>query len=326
MVPRLVSSLKLDKKLVTLWILFGSVVLPRIEGKADASKAFVVKTIYGEDSRQEVSQLPKPFFEEWIRRTVALVEPQHLVRSGQQFFGVAPGVGQEYELCADERFYHQPTLGFCTAFFIHKNWLVTAKHCIEDMRCSDFRLVSSYQVERLPRLWFDSHEIFGCRDIVVSETEDLAFLKVDGDSKKAVNGIESEGKKAILDMTRDSFFLSSNPSQGEALSAGTAIEIIGFPLGLPMKWASGEVLKKKHGRLFAAIDAFEGNSGSPILKRNQGLLGILLGGDEDFVPSKGRGCQRAFRCEDEEQCEGEEILGVETIKREFHRLTDALNG
>lgn len=293
----------------SLSILFAATQFFCFNGYSSSSDGLNAHTIYGEDSRKEVGQLPVPFFQDWIRRTVALIEPQHLFRNGDMFRGVAPRVGKEYDLCSDEPFYHQPSLSFCTAFFINQHWLVTAKHCVENLQCTDFRLLSSYRYEKLPQLQFSAEEVFTCGEMVISEKEDLAFLKI---------AVEN---KAIKDRSTKSKTLpQSKRAQDLDFIKGAPLEILGFPLGLPMKWANGQVLQKKNGKLYAAIDAFEGNSGSPILDHNHELVGILLGGDEDFVPSKGRSCQRSFQCQDADDCEGEEILGVKVISSEFDRL------
>lgn len=261
------------------------------------------QTIYGEDSRKEVVDLKFGQLKRWVDRTVALVEAVNLVEGSNGVRAKIRSLGEEYRLCRDERFYHQPSLSFCTGFFIAPHWVATARHCVEEIDCSQFRMLRDYKIEKSPDWQFTTDQVLVCNRIIQSKREDIAFLHV------VEPGAEIPDLKS-----RDLI------SASDLESVAGRLEILGFPLGLPMKWAEGNSLYKLNGHLYADIDSFEGNSGSPILDQRERLMGLLIAGDEDFELAGQKACQKSYRCKNKDHCEGEEILSVDKIREEFDRL------
>jgi hypothetical protein len=71
------------------------------------------------------------------------------------------------------------------------------------------------------------------------------------------------------------------------------IVLFGHPSGLPLKFTSNAaILSDNNTATFKSdLDAFEGNSGGPVVNESTGaLLGVLTSGNIDYV-DKGRGCQ-----------------------------------
>lgn len=270
-------------------------------------------TIYGDDSRVEISAKKEQKLQLLTQRIVALVDQKSLEEASPGVQGHAASVGKEYQLCRDERFYHQPSLSFCTGFFIHPRWVVTAKHCVEDLSCRKFALLLNYRIEKAPDLYFAQRESLKCTEIIESSSEDLAFLRVENHSESFTEGVPS---LVGMPMRETGFEMSAREN---SLLEGEALQLIGFPLGLPMKWANGQILAKKKGHIYADLDAFEGNSGSPVFDWFYQWAGLLLGGDEDFEASE-KNCRRSYRCRQSDGCEGEEILSVMKIQAEFARL------
>jgi hypothetical protein len=256
------------------------------------------QTIYGQDTRREVSEISNSSLTLASRDTFALVESDLLKRIHSVFESRAMPVGKEYGLCTDQKFFSQPSLSFCTAYLLTDQWLVTAKHCVKDIACEDFKIVQNYTIQKFASMTFPAEEVFSCEDIVTSKKHDLAFLKMK----------EGYGKP------------HSSPSSTEhgRLSQGQRIHVLGFPMGIPMKWATGQLLSKAKHVFYAEVSTFEGNSGSPVFDDQAQLVGVLVGGHEDFERRPNEGCMAYYRCP-EGECDGEEIIDVQTVQKEFEK-------
>ena len=262
------------------------------------------KTIYGEDSRREIVDLSLAHLKVWRERTVAFVDAQDIDEEKAGGRGRLKPLGPEYKLCPGERFYNQPTLSFCTGFFLDSQWIATARHCIEDIPCEKIRLLRDYTIQRAGDLYFSSDQILKCKTIVSSLRHDLAFVRVETKQKFSFMPLS-------LPITTGLSSVGSFPE---------SVEMLGFPLGLPMKWAQGQLIHQAKDAFLAQIDSFEGNSGSPIVDPSARLVGLLVSGDEDFEAMGKISCQTSYQCVNENDCEGEEILPAKVILREFSRL------
>jgi len=89
-----------------------------------------------------------------------------------------------------------------------------------------------------------------------------------------------------------------------AAPVGTPLYMIGYPLGLPEKYVGGgKVVSRTDGahKFETDLDAFNGNSGSPVFDASNNVIGILLsaGGDFEQVPTDGdphHNCWREKHC------------------------------
>jgi ankyrin repeat protein len=91
--------------------------------------------------------------------------------------------------------------------------------------------------------------------------------------------------------------------------------VIGSPSGLPLKVASGaKVRDNLHPFYFNAnLDTFQGNSGSAVFNAETGVVeGILVRGEEDFIPNHEKKCVEANRCDDD-KCRGEDVTRMTAI-------------
>src|SRR5690606_9471012 len=91
------------------------------------------------------------------------------------------------------------------------------------------------------------------------------------------------------------------------VGVGEKIVIIGHPSGLPLKIAGGAEVKFLEANYFVAnIDAYGGNSGSPIINLSNGLVeGILARGEEDYITTN-RKCKVSKRLKDDSEL-GEDV-------------------
>ncbi|MDE2237212.1 MAG: trypsin-like peptidase domain-containing protein, partial [Elusimicrobia bacterium] len=81
--------------------------------------------------------------------------------------------------------------------------------------------------------------------------------------------------------------------RGPMPKVGTPLLMIGHPMGLPVKIADGaRVTSQGKGFFYADLDAYRGNSGSPVLSRDGVVEGIMVSYPQanmnDFVVSLGQ--------------------------------------
>lgn len=112
------------------------------------------------------------------------------------------------------------------------------------------------------------------------------------------------------------------------LRVGTPLYTIGHPVGLPMKFGGGAEVKQmaegQRSMFLANLDTYAGNSGSPIFNgaTNQ-VVGLLVGGEADFVLSEADECCLSNMCPDQ-GCPGFERASLINPIVPFVRQVDDL--
>jgi len=263
------------------------------------------KRIYGPDDRRDVApgmeqdlatrapdapgRVGTP--EQWAKRVleasraVALVV--HVSELGPNEDGSATLATQTYSaraqavtgkpLCAPPRarFQSQPTAGFCTAWLAGPSLVVTARHCVAGRNVSELAFVFGWQQRadgRAPAARLEAAQVFRGKRLVTlgssAEDGDYAVIELD-------RSVEEHANIVPLSLRR-----TGRPRLGEPLY------LLGFPRGLPLKFADGAAVRKVHASLpllRADLDAFHGNSGSPVLSSlDHRVVGILVRGLSDF--------------------------------------------
>jgi V8-like Glu-specific endopeptidase len=77
------------------------------------------------------------------------------------------------------------------------------------------------------------------------------------------------------------------------INTNAKLVVIGHPSGLPQKVSDdGQILNNKEEDFFVTnLDTFGGNSGSPVVDLNSGMIeGILVRGEEDYIYDFKKGC------------------------------------
>ncbi len=191
-------------------------------------------------------------------------------------------------LCSDERFRGQVTLGYCTAFLVGSDLVATAGHCIS---AADAVFIFGFDQlgpglagppDEFDPLHIPEANVYFATSIVdrqFSTTTDYAVVKLD----RKVEGREP------LAIRR-----TGQPASGQELL------VIGHGNNLPSKYDAGGVVQDANPGVpyfTANLDAFGGNSGSPVMNRATGVVeGILVRGNADFEVSGG--CVRSRVCAD----------------------------
>lgn len=283
--------------------------LPSIEEERRLRQS--TEVIYGEDNRYNVSEYHDREFREYAKSVAGMVHNIRLIpmdTNGERFEFPRVTYQQNSNVCPDVNFADQYTLPRCTGFLVGPDLLLTAGHCLRTER--DCRTRFKWAFELTEELeYIKSENIYGCSEILEREhieTEsivlDYALIKLDG---KVTN--------------REP--LRINMSQN--LTIHTPLVMIGHPSHLPLKIADQALVrgfnKEEIERLFsifketdasrlfqlfslrtkksyyfnADLDAFRGNSGSPVFNQNTGKVeGILIQGATDYEIDEELNCRR----------------------------------
>jgi hypothetical protein len=180
-------------------------------------------------------------------------------------------LGDHFNLCQNQRFRDQPMLGFGTGFLVVQNKIVTAGHCMKDF-FDDVCVIFDFEGEGLQneiRLERKKGDVYFVQkaEVVVDDPplgRDFAVVTLDRNVNSDIVPLE----------------LCETPIKKDA-----SVYTIGHPCGLPKKVAWGarvfDTSPKTH--FVTNLDAFGGNSGSPVLNDAHQVCGILVRGKEDFV-------------------------------------------
>lgn len=236
-----------------------------------------VRTVYGTDDRVEIASA-SPEWQARARSVGLVLESSELKQVDNGFAMDAPPL-TSYGVCAGEAFAEQPILGQGTGFLIGPDIFVTAGHVIKNCARSAIVFDVMGEIPAGRDYVAPADNVFFCKEVLsyslVPNADDYAVIRLD---------------RPVRDRTPLQFRAAGLPKPGAALT------LIGHPTGLPMKIAAGDSLVRSASEdsniVFAQLDSFQGNSGSPVFDRETGLVeGILIDGDNDFEQSDA-GCKK----------------------------------
>jgi uncharacterized protein (TIGR03382 family) len=233
--------------------------------------------VYGVDDRIEWYEVADAGLKSSLRDAVAVMvdwsyvstdEVGHVVLDGD------PALGPLEGLCADQRFWSQPTAGMCSGTLIADDLLLTAGHCVPSLAdCASSAWVFDYLYEadgQLAELGDD--DVYGCVDVIVrpdvdvTGAIDLAIIQLD----RPVTG---RAPAAVA--TRGS------------VARGEPLIMAGFPSGIPLKVDQGATVVAPRSQtadyFVASLDSFHGNSGSMVMNAGHRIVGVLVNGADDYV-------------------------------------------
>jgi V8-like Glu-specific endopeptidase len=174
----------------------------------------------------------------------------------QQIVSVAEAVG----LCRDERYADEPALGSGTGFLVARDRVLTAGHCVGDVGSR----------VRVGFGWTDGS--------VAPVLHEATVVERGADVDWALLALASplDGVAPLRMRTTD-------------VSVGARLGMLGHPLGMPMRFAQdGEVVEARDPvRIRTTLDAYAGNSGSPVFDDRGLVCGMLVAGNPD-LKSNGR--------------------------------------
>lgn len=265
-----------------------------------------VKVLYGEDGRLEVYEVqPTGDLKDRVQSTAALFESKNVEASANAFRLAGKPIDK---LCAGERFRAQPSASFCSGVLVAPDILLTAGHCVAAVPCESIRVVFSYELDAPDRdpLHVDPGDVYQCAEVLAQNhnfSGDYAAIRLDR--------IVSNRRPVPL------------RKSGEP-AAGTPLTLVGHPVGWPKKIAVGGKIRGAYGpaMLLASLDAYGGNSGSPVFNSETlELEGLEVNGETDF--SQEGGCLASKKCPDD-GCLGEKLTRA-TILTAFSSDLSALS-
>ncbi len=253
-----------------------------------------VRVIYGDDDRLDVYEVTEPALQAVTDSTMALIDTSRLTDNGNGTYSVSahPTLAETIEywygdpLCGDEPFYDQPTHASCSGVLVGEDLIATAGHCIVDTGdCAATAFVFGFEMidASTPALTFPASDVYFCNSIVDRVLDpagaDWGIIQLD----RLVTG------RTPLSVRR-----------AGTVPNGEPLVLIGHPVGLPTKVAGGATVRSNsHADYFQAnVDAYGGNSGSPVLNAvNLQVEGLLVRGNTDFVLT-GEDCVASNWCQD----------------------------
>lgn len=261
--------------------------------------------VYGEDGRKNISQIKNPYFLEYAYATAAKINNERLQNKEDGIYIVeAKPLGQTTELCKGERFYDEPDISICTGFLISKDKLVTAGHCVKNqLHCENYSWAFQY----------NEHSVVSSKEVHLREENVYKCKKVLDFGLNDSTRLDY----AVIQLDRPvTNRLPLRFRRSGKVSAGTELVLVGHPSGVPQKISDGgKVLKDNfddENYFRADVDAFSGDSGSPVINIKTGKVeGILVGGAIDYNETL-EGCRVVNVCPDG-HCPGERISRITSI-------------
>ncbi len=271
--------------------------------------------IYGEDDRKEITvkqgvyQLSFEKKRQLAKGVCAIIPREKLKISDNGKFYTIVGCNPNNikpngctldTKCPNSKFDDQCNIVIATGFIISKDRIITANH------------VFSNDVKP------DMNKFY----LVIDYVSDVG-MKID---VQKVFTIEKTIDKMSNDIHKDFIILKVNrpfPTENLSLKINAtdnivnnqSVFMIGFPSGLPMKLAdNAKVYLKEKTVFYTNLDAFTGNSGSPVFNINGDVEGILISGARDYVDSSENCCKlTSYSNEIERNSESEKVLRLQFI-------------
>lgn len=237
------------------------------------------KVVYGTDDRTDVYQESDPLIRTWAASTCALVFSSRLSVQPDGSYVLTPAayIKGGYPACPEEPFGDQPTAAYCTGFLVGPDLIATAGHC--SMGTGTYFVFGWEMLDAAtPRLTFEADRVYRWVETVSqspSGDNDHCIVRVD-------RPVTAPGARPF------------GLRRSGAITVGERVGVIGHPSGLPMKIAFGPTtaVRSLQPTFFVAnLDTYGGNSGSPVLNQDTGVLeGILVRGATDFLYNTADGC------------------------------------
>ena len=273
--------------------------------------------IYGADDRVEVDEYPEVNFIEKAQSVALRVSKRRLNTDRNDPNRILfPNIilqNSMPQICSDERFVDQVSLGSCSGFLVNSTTLVTAGHCmVNERECADNRWIFGFK-DQVTELHAD--QVYSCKKIV---------------SQRYVYTKKEISDYAVIELDRPvKNYKPLKTRKFGRVRLNTPLIVIGHPLGLPMKATDGAVVSRMNkveretplrsfilrANYFTAnLDAYGGNSGSPVFNKRTGKVeGILIQGAEDFSFNEERGCLESNHLPDSHLETYEKVMRINKI-------------
>lgn len=267
--------------------------------------------VYSRDSRVEPAYIRSPVVQQSAQLSVAFINSKNLKSvdsSTVELMGEA--LQESQNLCAAEKFVEQRVSAFCSGILLDSKHVLTAGHCVfTPEECADAKIIFGfeYRLGSAMNYKIPLRNVFNCRRVVTAEKP--ASLPAEDEQVFDYSIVELDREAPIR------YQVTLNVA--DDIKRGQGLFTLGYPAGLPKKYADGKVTINNLNSLFfrADLDAYGGNSGAPVFNAKTGALeGILVSGGEDFRQSNEGKCNVSRHC-DGNACDGEQVLKISKIKQ-----------
>lgn len=235
------------------------------------------KIIYGDDDRLDVYEVSDPRLLAMAASTVALISSGRMVNNGNGTWNINPSAYTRsgVSACPGEPFGTQPVAPNCSGFLAGEDIVVTAGHCYNSFDFNNTYIVFGFDMLDA------STPVLTVPDSHVYRGVEILGTALESGSGDDYTVIRLERIVTVPDAVPLEIRRSGNPPPG------TPVGMIGHPTGLPKKIAFGEettILSSDQEKYFVAnVDAYGGNSGSPVFNQVTGLVeGVLVRGEPDY--------------------------------------------
>jgi hypothetical protein len=227
---------------------------------------------YGDD-RKDYHEIRNEQIKKNAHSAAAICMKDSLIDTKEGFSTLkVKNYGKVFNLCTCEPFNNQPIAAgrLCTGFLVKEDVVATAGHCACEKNVTDLRFLFGYKMSApsTPITEIPEQNIYNgvrivCRAYNRNNGSDWALVKLD----RNVVGqpVAKLSKKEI--------------------SRGKPVYIIGYPVGLPLKYSPGaSVGDITEGYFSADLNVYCGSSGSPVFDSDtHEVIGIVVRGDNrDF--------------------------------------------
>lgn len=231
--------------------------------------------IYEQDDRLDYYEIKDQTIIEQAKSCPVIMYSSALIEKDDGSFTVSPYTsadgslftyGQRYNFDKiTQKFSNQPMAGSCSSFLVAPNIVITAGHCVHgksEHTLSKMRFVFGFWMESKTSTEFNlpSDNVYSVKRIVHYEYNRLTSVDF-----------------AVIELDRDVTVAEPLKVSIESAEKGDAVYIIGYPNGLPLKYSPNANVFRSNSKSFvASLDAFQGNSGSPVFNSNGEVTGVYI--------------------------------------------------
>jgi trypsin-like peptidase len=254
--------------------------------------------VYGTDDRRELYEVQSDRLRDFGAQTVvALIDDAALEAkgpSGARAAFEATSWGERRQLCSSVRFAEQPAAAACSGVLVGSDLVLTAGHCARQLNCDALSIVFGYgYLEGGAEPALADEQVFRCAEVLSFEIEseisrlDYGWLRLD-------RRVSSSQRPATLAR------VAAGADVDEPLIA------FGFGGGVPLKVQPDVRVRDARtdelDYFVAALDAFEGASGGPVIRADGSVVGVLAQGRADYVESDA-GCREVAVLDEDDAAE-----------------------
>jgi len=233
--------------------------------------------IYGDDDRLDMYEVKNKDVLKNAEAVMSMWDKLDVIPNRDGTYSLRTSTfGYSYSLHRDELFYSQQIGASCTGFLVAPDVVVTAGHCINSTNYKSRVFVFGYKMQS--KSYLETKKI----------TSDKVYFvkKVLGWKLDKSSGSDF----AVIQLDRPVKGVTPLKVSKKRVKTSQYVYLMGHPCGLPLKFApNGKVVSSWRTAYFiATVDAFGGNSGSPVFNADHEVVGILVRGEPDFEIYQGR--------------------------------------